>query len=222
MKTTNSTKTPLWVSAAILAIPFFYLAYIWKDLPARVAVHYDLEGRPNGYGSPIEFFFMLLLVSSLGLGLTWLFNNIHKIDPKRAANSASLMRKISLLITFFLSGIMTYVIYTPTAQTFASPRFVFVAVPLLLAFIGNFMNNVKPNYFVGMRTPWTLENETVWRKTHHFSSKLWFFGGLIMALMELILPLVPAIVAMVSGILVLTIVPAVYSYRVYKQEKALK
>ena len=59
---------------------------------------------------------------------------------------------------------------------------IFVIIGLLFAFLGNYFKTIKPNYFIGIKTPWTLENEEVWKKTHLIGGKLWFIGGLLMAL----------------------------------------
>ena len=60
-------------------------------------------------------------------------------------------------------------------------KFVFVSMGLLFALLGNNMYNIKPNYFAGIRLPWTFESEDNWRKTHHLAGRFWFFGGLIFA-----------------------------------------
>ena len=62
-------------------------------------------------------------------------------------------------------------------------RYVFAGVGLLLCLIGNYMHTIKPNYFAGLRLPWTLNNEDNWRKTHLLAGKLWFVGGLVIAIL---------------------------------------
>jgi uncharacterized membrane protein len=100
---------------------------------------------------------------------------------------------------------------------FFSVRFLFISMGLLFAIIGNYMNNLKPNWFAGLRLPWTLENEDNWRRTHQLASKLWFAGGLLMALCGLLLPFKAAFTALIIIGLIIVIVPGVYSYRIYKE-----
>lgn len=216
---TKKQTIPGWIYVLILAVPFVYLAFAWPALPERVPVHFDEEGKPNGYGSPLEFLLILLFVLLICAGTIWLINNVWRIDPKRSiAQGNKVLAKTSLAITFFMSAVMTYLVYTAASgAATASPRFLFAGIGLLFSFLGNSMYNIKPNYFVGFRTPWTLENDHVWRKTHHVCGRLWFFSGLVMALVSLIVPEEAAVIVFIVGILVITIIPLVYSYKLYKK-----
>lgn len=81
------------------------------------------------------------------------------------------------------------------------------------------MNNIKPNYFVGIRTPWTLESETNWRKTHHLGGKLWFAGGMAMAVLLLLVPEQACRSVFLAGVIVLALVPVTYSFLLFKKSK---
>jgi len=101
-------------------------------------------------------------------------------------------------------------------------RFDKILLPLLglfFAVLGNLFYSVKPNYFVGIRTPWALENEENWRRTHHFSAKLWFAGGILAAIVTLFLPMKAGVIlfSIIAGML--AIIPFVYSYRIYKSRQ---
>ena len=97
-------------------------------------------------------------------------------------------------------------------------KFVFIAMGLLFALLGNNMYNIKPNYFAGLRLPWTLENEENWRKTHQFAGRLWFFGGIGFAIIAVFMNNKWATYtgAVILGILI--IIPIFYSYSFYKQQ----
>lgn len=85
-------------------------------------------------------------------------------------------------------------------------------------FLGNYMQTVKPNYFIGIRTPWTLENETVWARTHKLGGRLYFIaGGLVMVLAFVLKGLMMPV--FIGIIVAASVVPMVYSYVVYKQLK---
>ena len=81
---------------------------------------------------------------------------------------------------------------------------------------GNYMHTIKPNYFAGIRVPWTLNNEENWRKTHLLAGKLWFVGGLVIALVCLLLPANISIITFFTLTMILVVIPIVYSYRLYK------
>ena len=98
-----------------------------------------------------------------------------------------------------------------------SMRYIFAGVGLLLCLIGNYMHTIKPNYFAGLRLPWTLNNEDNWRKTHLLAGKLWFIGGLATAILCLLVPDTVAIVLFFIATIVLVLVPVIYSYRLYRK-----
>ena len=91
-----------------------------------------------------------------------------------------------------------------------------VIVGLIFIIIGNYLQRVRSNYFMGIRTPWTLSNETVWKKTHRLSGKLFFIGGLLI-LVSAFLP--EEYKSIISGVQrSLRGVPYLYSYLAYKKE----
>jgi uncharacterized membrane protein len=101
------------------------------------------------------------------------------------------------------------------------PAFIFAFIGILIALLGNYFQSIRPNYFIGIRTPWTLENETVWKKTHRLGGRLWFGGGLIIIILTLILGNNKAIaITFTSIIAILVIVPIVYSYFEFLKQKS--
>ena len=93
------------------------------------------------------------------------------------------------------------------------------AIGIFFCLMGNLMLNVKPNYFVGVRLPWTLESEDNWRKTHHLAGKLWFGGGLILAILGCVLPYEYAVVAFIGMLAVMIITPCVFSYLYFRKHR---
>jgi len=95
------------------------------------------------------------------------------------------------------------------------------AVLALTALLGNYMTSLKPNYFAGFRTPWALENEVVWRKTHRRGGKLLFWGSLVALLpVALVHGEVAKMLVAVFFLMAVTIYTFYYSYRVYREELA--
>jgi uncharacterized membrane protein len=92
---------------------------------------------------------------------------------------------------------------------------------LLFAFLGNIFYSLKPNYFIGIRTPWSLEDEQNWRRTHQLAGKVWFAGGLLIILLSMLLPLQAAIIAFISITLIISIIPIVYSFQIYQRTKTI-
>jgi uncharacterized membrane protein len=92
-------------------------------------------------------------------------------------------------------------------------------VGLLFVFLGNMMHSIKPNYFAGVRTPWTLEDEGNWRATHRLAWKVFFTGGIIITIATLVVPENAAIFIFLPCVLVMAFVPITYSYIYFKKHQ---
>lgn len=205
-----------------IAAPAVYLAMTWKKIPEIVPMHYDIKGVPDRYGNKKELILLVAIMSGLSLLIWLLMNNIHRIDPKKnVAENRDRMKKIAFAVTVFMSGISCLIIYSSLNGNFnMSVGFVFAGVGLLFAVIGNYMPNMKPNYFAGLRLPWTLENPENWKKTHALAGKWWFAGGLLIAVICLFTPPVISFIVFITITLAITVVPAVYSYNLYKKSRS--
>ncbi len=205
----------------VLAAPLLYLFIVWEKLPPKVALHFDLDGNPDRMGSRNDFIATIIIMSLVSL-LTWLLMvNIHRIDPKRnVVENRGRMERLGFGIVLFISMISCTMIYSAVKSSFTfSASWVLAATGLLFSFIGNYMPNIKPNYFAGFRLPWTLENEDNWKKTHALVGRLWFPGGLLIALICIFLPSRPAFYFFITVLSIITLIPIIFSYRYYKQQK---
>jgi uncharacterized membrane protein len=204
----------------IMLVPAIYLALIWNQVPQTVPMHFDLKGNIDRYGTKNGFLIMILTLTVLNAIVYLLITNFYKIDPRKyAAQNKERMQRIAFSITLYLSAIWIMLIYAISHNdTSMTMKFVFVAMGLLFALLGNNMYNIKPNYFAGLRLPWTLENEDNWRKTHHLAGRLWFFGGLLFAALVLVLNEEWAGYAGIIALTVLVLVPLFYSYKLYKDQ----
>ena len=102
---------------------------------------------------------------------------------------------------------------------FSIEKMLIPTLGIFFALLGNLMLNIKPNYFVGIRLPWTLENEDNWRATHRLAGKLWFAGGIIAAILGILLPYQYAFISFMIVVFTVTIIPIVFSYRYFKTNK---
>ena len=127
------------------------------------------------------------------------------------------LNNLRMILGLFMSALAIYILFSVQQKT-SNPVLIFPLVGLLFAFLGNYFKTIKPNYFIGIKTPWTLENEEVWKKTHLLGGKLWFVGGLLMAL-TFVLPNNIQIYTFLTIVGVITIVPIVYSYLEFKKIK---
>ena len=213
-----------WKDAAALLIwllPLVYLLTFYNTLPDSVPVHFDSSGQPDRYGSRTEFLWIIIILTTVS-GLAYLLLKfLPSIDPRRTARySSHTFKQLAFVMLLFLSAINIAIMYATTHGAMEVEKFIFPLIGLLFTYIGNIMHSLKPNYFVGIRTPWTLESEDTWRKTHQFAGKLWLPGGLLITLAALLLPAKAAVIVFVSCLMVLILIPVVYSYIYYKKGNA--
>src|SRR5678815_3270040 len=97
--------------------------------------------------------------------------------------------RIAFAVAVFISAVLCLLIYSSIHGNIKfSMRFILAGVGLMLAVVGNYIYNIKPNYFAGIRLPWTLNNDENWRKTHLLGGRLLFGGGLLIAVICLFTP----------------------------------
>lgn len=213
----KSPNKPLdWLIIAVLIAPFLYAALVWDQLPDRIATHFDAQNRVNGT-QPKDTF--LLLMAGLQVLLYALLRFVPGAGVFPNAQTGNYHR-LRLAVTLFLSGIIAWVIYTATQSgTTQNTTPILLMVMALLAATGNYITTVRPNFFVGIRTPWTLMNETVWRKTHQLAGRVWVGGSIVGAILLMLVPTAWQIPVLLMVVGVLIVIPAVYSYIVFRQEK---
>ncbi|HEY4287869.1 MAG TPA: SdpI family protein [Puia sp.] len=211
-----------WVDGVFLVIwglPLVYLICVYPSLRPTLPIHFDAAGNPNGYGSRGTFVGVVLMISGIGLGMAFLIRFLPRIDPKNKARySQAIFIRIGYALLLFMSLLSAAVIYASVNGHFKLPqKFLYPLLGLFFAYLGNLFNNVKPNYFVGIRTPWTLESEVVWRKTHKLAARIWLPGGILLALLGWVLPQAVAPGVFIIGLLIMAIVPIGYSYVFFRR-----
>lgn len=200
----------------LVAVPFVYLWTIWNDLPDTVPLHWNVEGEVDRVGSKKELW-LIPVVTTLMIYLILLA--VPAIDPKRKIQEmGAKYQQLKFALVTFMSGLALVVLYMVKEGGEGSARLIFVLVGLLFAALGNYMKTVKPNYFIGFRTPWTLENNTIWEKTHRMGGMLWFVGGLLMVLISFLMQGRTHFYIFMGITLVISIIPAIYSYLLFRRE----
>ncbi|MFM8456142.1 MAG: SdpI family protein [Ignavibacteria bacterium] len=191
--------------------------------PDIVPIHWNLEGKPDNYAPKDIGLFLLPLINT---GLYVFLYFIPKIDPnnEQLQYSIKTLQWIRLGTHALLGFIMLWTSLSIIEASNVQPEWLFSVISLFFAFLGKAMANVKQNYFVGIRTPWTLSNELVWDDTHRFTAPLWFYSGIGMACISAILSIMgfgAGIILTVFLIWIATIViiPIAYSYKRFREEK---
>ena len=206
----------------VIILPAVYLAIVWNKLPEKVAMHFDLKGNVDRFGSKNELIIMSSVMIFMNVVVYLILTNIYRIDPKRyAAENKNRLYRIGFVVSVFISAVLCLIIYSSIhGDTKFSTRLILAGAGLLFAFIGNYMHNIKPNYFAGFRLPWTLENEDNWKATHLMASKIWFAGGILIAILALFIKPIIMFFVMLGIVLIMVVIPAIYSYRFYKKHRS--
>ena len=201
----------------IIILPFLYLAYLWDKLPDKVPVHWNIKGQIDAYGDRHD---LILLPFLLPLLVYIVFLIAPKLDPKNKLNQmGEKYQMIKFLMTTLTSALAIFIIHSARSESNLNSNYLIMLIGILFVIMGNYFKTIRENYFIGIRTPWTLEDEVVWKETHKLGGKLWFIGGLIVVISSLTLDReVGFIVFMVIAGLI-SVIPIVYSYLVFKNRR---
>lgn len=209
---TVKSDWPLWVLMAGLLLS---AVLVYPSLPEQVPGHWNIHGQVDAwYSRSFGAFFAPLL--SIAIYLLMLF--VPVLDPRRdnyqRFSGAYTFLRWSLVIFFMLIYAATILVALGYQVNVALMVKAMVAV--LFIIIGNYMGQFRHNYFVGIKTPWTLANEEVWQRTHRMGGRLWVAGGFICLAMA---PFQASWSAYVffAAILLMTIVPIVHSYIIFSK-----
>ncbi|MEN6350635.1 MAG: SdpI family protein [Syntrophomonas sp.] len=203
---------PLWLLMAGLLISAIV---VYPHLPERVPGHWNIHGEVDDYYSrSFGAFFPPLM--AIGLYLMMLFFPL--IDPQRGN-----YRRFTGAYTFLRWGLVVFfgVFYVATILVALGYQIdialaVKAMVSVLFIIIGNFMGQFRHNYFVGIKTPWTLASEAVWRGTHRLGGRIWVVGGLVCLAVSFVNSLWGAVVFF-TAIMFIALTPIVYSYFLFKK-----
>lgn len=178
MKRSRLFDILLWVLACL---PLAGAALVYPYLPAQIPVHWGFDGTADGFGPKASIFF----TAALAVGLQLLMAALPHLDPRGTnyARFARAYRALRLVLALFGIGLTAVQAASawPGSQL-NTTGLVTAGIGLMLAAFGNYMPKIRPNFMCGIRTPWTLASESVWRKTHRLAGPLWVAGGAIMVL----------------------------------------
>jgi len=212
-----STKTSIILSAVLILVVILAGVFLWSRLPDPMASHWNDADQVDGY---MGKFWGTFLLPVMMIGLTLLFLAIPSIDPlkKNIADFRGWFNVFIVLFNLFMAFVHGLTLAWNLGHTGIRMSVAMIpAMGLLFILIGLMIRKAKRNYFIGIRTPWTLANDVVWEKTHRLGSKLFIAAG-ILTLLALFFPDKAFVILMVS-ILGASLIAVVYSYLVFRQEE---
>ncbi len=177
-KINKDMKKNATIILGIILLSFIIGIYLYPRMPEKMASHWNIRGQVDGY---MPKFLGLFLMPFISIGLFLLFVLIPKIDPLREniEKFRKYFDRFVLLVMVFLFYLHLLTIFWNTGVRFGMIQFLAPAFGILFYYCGVLIENAKRNWFIGIRTPWTLSNEKVWEKTHKIGGKLFKAAGII-------------------------------------------
>ena len=207
----KKNKVTLIITSLIMLIPILVGLLLWEKLPEQVPYHWDIQGQVDGWaGKTQAVFFMPLFM----LAMHWVCVFASSADPK----SKNYHPK-SILLVLWICPILNLVLNTMVyGAALGYAISVELVMPLLMGalfiFIGNLLPKMRQSYTMGIKLPWTLNNEENWNKTHRLAGKLWVGGGVVI----LSTALLGSFWILIVVLLAMVLIPTIYSYCLYRKQ----
>jgi uncharacterized membrane protein len=200
----------------LLLITLLITIFFWNDLPNKIPIHWNINGEVDGYSNKLSG---VLGLYSIPLIFSILYPIFRKIDPKNLKYEKFEKTWGILNITIFLFFIYLYLttIFLTLNPIYSIEPFILSGMGIMFIVMGNYMSKIKQNYFIGIKTPWTLNNEDNWNKTHRLAGICFIISGFIF-ISEVFLQ-TNSIYFLISSILSCAIIPILYSYILYRNNK---
>jgi uncharacterized membrane protein len=199
----------------LILVSFLVGANLYTYIPEKMASHWDANGSVDGYMPKLSGLFLLPVMMAI---LFLAFMTIPKIDPLKA-NIEKFRGHFDVFV--LLLFVLLFYIYMLSMLWNLGYRFNIIqllapALGMIFYYSGVMMENAKQNWFIGVRTPWTLSSEVVWDKTNGLAGKLFKVAG-VLAAMGFVFPKY-AIFLILVPVIPAAVYPIIYSYQMYQQE----
>jgi uncharacterized membrane protein len=202
-----------WLSLGLVAVGFAASALLYDRLPDPMPTHWSSMGEPDGFtAKPLGAFMMPLVMAGVWL----LMIALPRVSPRgyRLDRFAGAFEAVHLSILGFMLWVTLLGLLSGAGRAFPMDTAVQAGVGLLFIVLGNFMGKFTRNFFVGIRTPWTLAHEEVWLRTHRLGGKLFVLSGLLIGVAAFA---GVGMVLMTPVVLLMSLVLVAYSYLVYRK-----
>lgn len=207
-----------WLMVLFILTIFAVGIYMAPNMPDRVPTHWNIRGEVDGWGSK---YINLFLMPTIALAAYLLMSFLPAIDPFRK-NYEKFVKPylyFKIFLAFFFIYLEIFLLYSSIRFNPPQGSLMF-AIPfsLLLCFIGWILPQLKRNFFIGIKTPWTLVSDENWKKTHDFGGKAFIFAG-VASLVAAFFGSMVSFIVLIGSIVITTIITISYSYLMYRKDK---
>jgi len=208
-----NTRTAIILCILLTVALGIYNAWLYPGLPETIPTHWGISGKPDGWGSKSIALLMMpgamVILTGLFLLLPWLSPKNFKIDSFRGTYNY-----IFVLVVALMGYIGLMMVLAVTHPEINGVKPMIGGILIFIGLMGNLMGKVQRNFYVGIRTPWTLASDKVWVATHRLGARLMFGSGILGALLIFLgVPIMPVFLVF----LVACLYPVLYSFVLYKK-----
>jgi len=204
----------------IAIICLFTSLYMINSLPdgLQLPIHWNIDGEVDKYAeATIAFIFppTILIV------ILTIFSVLSKLDPRKKNIQLSQKSIAAFSVAITLLMISFEVSYIAMVNGIEVPMMMVVGLMIgtLLIIVGNYLGKTRSNFFIGIRTPWTLSSDSVWQKTHRLAGKLFMVSGLIIVISSWFIATNNLGTLVIFTVLPAALIPCIYSWRLWKSEQ---
>ena len=207
-----------WLGFVFAVTTLLFSAAVFSRLPEQVPTHFNIQGEPDQWSGRLWAAFLMPV---MGIVLYLVFHMLPRISPRRTnldrfADTYWLIANITIA---FLCALHVLVLGRALGWPIDITSAILLGVGAMFMIIGNVLPRTRSNWWIGIRTPWTMESENVWRATHRLAGKTFMIGGAFTVVGALLPPDIRPWVAM-GALGIGGFIPVIYSYLYWRREKA--
>lgn len=207
----KNNKWTLIITTLVMLLPMVVGLLLWQQLPEQIPSHWGIHGEVDGWTDKTTTVFGF---PALMIALHWLCVLASSADPKSKNYHASMIR-LALWICPGISLLVNSLVYTAAlGYSFDIQLILPLFEGVLFIIMGNLLPKCRQSYTLGIKLPWTLNNEENWNKTHRLAGKVWVGGGVII----LATAFLGRFWIMIGTTLAMVIIPTIYSYCLYRRQ----
>lgn len=209
----KKNKGALILSSILILLPSLLGLIFWDKLPEQMTTHWGFDGSADGFSTRHVTVFVLPLIL---LAFQWLAIFITAKDSKNKGQSDKVFRMVIWIVPVISLFANALIYVVSLGQDVRVEFWTLMLLGLLFIVMGNYLPKTKQNYTIGIKIKWTLQDEQNWNATHRFAGKVWVAGGLLM-MASVFIPNISLFV-LISSVLILGLIPGIYSYLYYKKQ----
>ena len=210
----KENKKTILITALLTVLPMVFGLLLWNQLPEQMATHFNADNKVDGFSSKL---FTVVGLPLIMLGGHMLSALITTIDPRRRNISNKMFSLVLWLMPFISIFTLTMIYAYNLGIPINTNLFGHLLVGLIFFIVGNYLPKIRQNYTIGIKLPWTMNNEENWSRTHRLGGVVWMIAGAFILLSGFITSF-NAEWTLLGAVLVAILVPTIYSLYLHVQK----